>query len=223
MERAEHLRLKMVDDLKRSGVLRTGRIERALLAVPRHEFLPDLRVEEAYENRAVMVKRSAAGIGLSSVSQPAIVAMMLEALEVADGHRVLDVGTGAGYNAALLAELVGAAGHVVTIELEPDLAEQAARRLAVVGAAGVEVVTGDGAAGHPPGAPYDRVIVTAGATEVAPPWVDQLVDGGRLVVPICDAEGLGSLMVFTKRDGRLEGRDEGSCAFLPMRSAPSDG
>lgn len=215
--------MRMVDELKLIGSLRTEPVERALLAVPRHAFLPDLPVEAAYENRAVMVKRSEDGTGLSSVSQPAIVALMLEALQVEEGHRVLDVGTGAGYNAALLAELVGPTGHVVTIELEPDLAEQAVRHLAEVGSGRVEVVTGDGAQGHAPGAPYDRVIVTAGATDVAPPWPAQLVDGGRLVVPICAADGLGSLMVFTKDDGGLVGRDEGSCAFLPMRSAPSGG
>jgi len=223
MERPERLRLRMVEELKQSGVLRTGSIERALLAVPRHAFLPDLPVEAAYENRAVMVKRAEDGTGLSSVSQPTIVALMLEALRVEAGHRVLDVGTGAGYNAAVLAELVGTAGHVVSIELEPDLAAQAARHLAAAGAGRVEVVTGDGAQGHPPRAPYDRVIVTAGATAVAPAWTAQLVDGGRLVVPICDADGVGSVMVFTKRDGELVGRDEGSCAFLPMRTEPDDG
>src|SRR5262249_39931318 len=125
-----------------------------------------------------------AGRVVSSSSQPAIMAVMLEQLGVAPGHRVLEVGAGTGYNAALLDEIVGPGGEVTTVDIDDDVAEGARAHLAGAGRPRVRVVCADGAYGHPPRAPYDRIIVTVGAWEVAPAWARQLAADGRLVVPL---------------------------------------
>ncbi|MGH3854548.1 MAG: methyltransferase domain-containing protein [Pseudonocardiaceae bacterium] len=134
--------------------------------------------------KQVVTKRAEDGTAVSSASSPNLVAEMLEALDVAPGHRVLEIGAATGINAALLAELVGPAGEVVTIELDDDLAAGARAGLAAAGYPQVEVICGDGALGHPARAPYDRIIVTAGAWDIASAWWQQLALGGRLVVPL---------------------------------------
>lgn len=199
----------------------TDRVEHALRLVPRHLFLPEVDVEDAYADVAVLFKRSHDGTPISSASQPTMVAAMLELLDVRSGHRVLEVGTGTGYNAALLAVLVGHEGSVVTVELEDDLAEDAARVLAATVAGGVEVVRGDGAAGHPPGAPYDRIIVTAGASGLSEAWTQQLAEGGRVVAPVVGEDGVGSVVVLDEVDGDVACRSAIPCGFLLMRSASS--
>ncbi len=146
---------------------------------------------------------------------------MLEQLELGRGQRVLEIGTGTGYNAALLSNLVGPEGHVVSVEIEPDLAERADRTLGEVGTKGVQVVVGDGATGYSPGAPYDRIMVTTGATSLAEAWTNQLLDGGRLVAPIVDQNGVGLILVFEKIDGELVQLHETVCGFLVMRDRPS--
>ena len=216
----EARRMAMVDRLSRTGVVRTEAVARALREVPRHTFLGHLPVAVAYEDRAVTVKRAGDGPAISSISQPTMVALMLEDLQVREGHQVLEVGAGTGYNAALLAILVGSAGSVVSVELEPDLAQSARRHLSEVGADYVEVVTGDGSLGHPARSPYDRIIVTAGARSVAPAWTQQLVEGGRMVVPIVDAHGKGSVIVFDKVGGELVSGHETLCGFVPIRHTP---
>lgn len=209
--------MRMVTQLKDSGAVTTETVERALREVPRHLFVPEVDVNSAYVDDAVVVKRADDGSAISSASQPTIVAMMLEQLQVSHGNRVLEIGTGSGYNAALLSILVGPEGYVVSVELEPDLAARATRILAEVGAERVEVVTGDGRNGYPPRSPYDRVIITTGAREVVEPWKEQLADGGRLVVPIVDEKGVGSIVVFDKVDGEFLFRHQMPCGFLPMR------
>jgi protein-L-isoaspartate(D-aspartate) O-methyltransferase len=220
VEDAAALRAQMVDELKRRGALADVRVEEALRALPRHRFLPGVTLADAYADRAVVVKRAGGGTPLSSASQPAMVVAMLEALQVAPGQRVLEVGAGTGYNAGLLGSLVRPGGEVVTVELEADLAERAAAALADAGIDGVRVVRGDGADGFPAGAPYDRVIVTAGAAAVSTAWVEQLVDGGRLVAPVVGADGVGSVLVLDKVGGELVRRGEIPCGFLLMRAAP---
>ena len=156
----------------------------AFLAVPRHVFLPRDLAAQAYEDTAIVTKSDADGLPVSSSTQPAMMAIMLEQLGLAAGHRVLEIGTGTGYNAALIAEIVGDSGAVVTIDVDPDLVDQARASLAAAGFAGVTVVCGDGADGVPGHAPYDRIIVTAGVWDLAPQWLAQLGAGGRIVAPI---------------------------------------
>jgi protein-L-isoaspartate(D-aspartate) O-methyltransferase len=219
-EEAEALRTRMVDRLVGSGVVTTPEVEQVLRLVPRHLFLSGVPLADAYRDEAVLVKRAAGGSPISSASQPTMVASMLEALDVRPGQRVLEIGTGTGYNAGLLAELAGPHGRVVSVELEGDLAGRAAETIARAVAHPVEVVAGDGALGYPPAAPYQRVVVTAGASRVLPTWEEQLAEGGRLVVPIVDAAGVGSVVVFDKVGGRLVAGADIPCAFLPLRYAP---
>jgi protein-L-isoaspartate(D-aspartate) O-methyltransferase len=207
----------MVAELIQSGVLVSPAIIHAMLDVPRHLFLGDIDHRLAYEDRPVIVLRDAEATPISSASQPAMVAAMLEQLHVVAGNNVLEIGTGTGYNAALLAALVGGSGTVVSVEIEPQLAARAAEALAAVGPRRVTVVIGDGKAGYPMNAPYDRIIVTAGAFEVAAQWTDQLIDGGRLAVPLVDRHGVGSVVVFDKVGDRLVRRGAVQCRFLLLR------
>jgi protein-L-isoaspartate(D-aspartate) O-methyltransferase len=178
------LRDKLVDGMIAAGLIRDASVEQAFRRVPRHVFLPGTALAEAYSNEAIVTKWAADGRPLSSSSQPAIMALMLEQLAVAPGHRVLEIGAGTGYNAALLAQLTGAAGLVVTVDVDAELAGLASARLAEVGAGNVRVVCADGAGGDPAGGVFDRIIVTAGAWDLAPAWHQQLAAGGRLVLPL---------------------------------------
>ena len=213
----------LIERLRSAGTLVNPAIEAALRAIPRDEFVrPDQR-SVAWADRALPVKYEG-GEALSSISQPTMVVMMLELADLEPGHRVLEVGTATGYNAALIDAVVGPSGHVVTIEIEADLAASAAARLERLGIDTVEVLVGDGAAGHPAQAPYDRIIVTAGAAETDPRWVEQLREGGRLIVPIVDDEGMGVVRGLVKHGDSLEEIAEVPCAFLRLRPpASADG
>src|SRR5437867_2871412 len=156
----------MVATLVRLGAIRTGDVEAAFRAVPRHVFLPGVpaaRVYAAYE--AIPTHFRPDGVPISSSSAPSIMATMLERLGCQPGDRVLEVGTGTGYNAAVLAVLVGPQGRVTSVELDPVIATEAKAHLAVAGTTGVRVWAGDGWQGDPADAPFDGIIVTVGAWE----------------------------------------------------------
>lgn len=217
----ESARRHMVARLRRTGVIVDPAVEAAMLEVPRHRFVPHIGSRAAYLDEAVMVKHASNGVPISSLSQPTIVATMLERLRAAPGHRVLEVGTGTGYNAALLSVLTGPEGSVVSIELEPDLAAAADATLQATGYGRVEVLVGDGREGYAPGAPYDRVIVTTGARTVAQAWIGQLARAGRLVVPLVDHRGVGLVVVLEEVDGELVHTTDAPCGFIPLRNVPS--
>ena len=167
----------------------------ALRDVPRHLFLPGLPPESAYRDNAIVTKRDADGQPISSSSQPAIMAIMLDQLDLAPGLRVLEIGAGTGYNAALMRHIVGRDGTVVSVDIDPEVAAEARDHLASAGYQDVTVVAADGAAGYPPAAPYDRVIATVGVSDLAPPWLDQQNPGGRVVVPL-DVRGTQLAVAF---------------------------
>ena len=218
-ERATELRGAMVDRLRRDGSLRSGPVEEALRAAPRHVFVPEASVEEAYDaGQVIVTKRHADGTPLSSASEPGIMAMLLEQSAVGPGQRVLEIGAGTGYNAALLSHLVGGAGAVTTIEYDAETAERARRALAAAGYANVRVLCGDGALGAPDGGPYDRVLVSTGAWDVPPAWLDQLVADGRLVVPL-RLPGWSLSIAFEPADGCWRSVSSRTCSFIPMEGA----
>jgi protein-L-isoaspartate(D-aspartate) O-methyltransferase len=212
---AERLREAMVDHIAHSGYLRTAQVEAALRRVPRHRFLPGTDLEAAYADGIVNTKFDDEGRPLSCASQPLIVAMMLEQLDAQPGHRVLEIGAGTGYNAALLAEIVGPTGHVTTIDIHADVADRARQALATSGYSNVTVIAGDGALGHPAGAPYDRIIVTVGPNDLPPTWTDQLAGRGRMVVPL-HWRGQARSIVFEHQAGHLRSRSIQLCGFIPM-------
>jgi protein-L-isoaspartate(D-aspartate) O-methyltransferase len=215
----DQLRDDLVAEIRRYGTFRTDRVEAAFRAVPRHLFLSGVDLETAYAPRVVVTRRAADGTALSSASDPDLVAAMLEQAEVRPGHRVLEIGTATGINAALLAELTGPTGHVTTIEIDEDLATEARSSLTAAGYRTVEVIHGDGAAGHPDGAPYDRIVITAGAWDIAAGWWDQLASAGRIVIPLrLHGSGLTrSLALDAVAPRRLESRSALVCGFIPLR------
>jgi len=208
---------QLVSQLESSGCLRDPAVASAFRAVLRHHFLPGRPLEEVYEDSAIMTKMGDKGIPVSSSSQPAIMSIMLQQLQVKLGHRVLEIGAGTGFNAALIAHLVGRDGHVVTVDIDADLCEQARANLATAGVEGVEVIQADGADGWPPAAPYDRMILTVSASDLSPKWLDQLVEEGILVVPLALAGPIQQSVAFVRRGPSLVSSDVTTCGFMPLR------
>ncbi len=216
MERDEALREALVSHLQRAGVLHLPGVAAAMRTVPRHHFIPAAPLEDAYADRAIAIKMRGDEI-VSSISQPGMIAQMLELLDAAAGSRVLEVGTGSGYNAALLAQIVGPRGHVTTIDLDGELVERARMLLREVGCANVEVIAADGAGDILERARFDRIIVTARTQDVAQTWWDALEDGARLVLPL-RLEGAGEYAVgFVRREHRLVSVGVHPCAFIALR------
>jgi protein-L-isoaspartate(D-aspartate) O-methyltransferase len=212
------LRAALVDRLLGAGLISTAAVEQAFRAVPRHVFLPDSELDVAYADQPVVTERDDAGRPISASSQPSMMALMLEQLSVFPGQRVLEVGSGTGYNAALLAHLVGNDGSVVTLEIDPEVVGGARRNLARAGYGQVEVHHGDGTEGWPAGAPYDRIILTACAWDIAAAWWDQLAVGGRLVMPI-SLRGAQRAVAFEAEPGALSSVSIVECGFISMRGA----
>lgn len=212
---AERLRADFADTLVASGRLEDEALATAFRDVPRHLFLPDVPIEAAYTDRAFDLRRGDAGL-TSSSTPPSMMAIMLEQLGVQPGHRVLEIGTGSGYNAALLARLTGPDGHVTSVECDVSLVEPARARLAEAGHRRVAVIPGDGADGEASGAPYHRIIVTACAGDIAPAWWDQLAEGGRIVVPLALRQTQTSIG-FERFGDRLDSLSAACCSFVHLR------
>ncbi|MEV4371205.1 methyltransferase domain-containing protein [Nonomuraea sp. NPDC049637] len=193
----------------------------ALLAVPRHLFLPGVDPRTAYRDIPIVTRRDEHGLPVSSSSQPSVMATMLGQLGVEPGHRVLEIGAGTGYNAALLARLAGPEGRVVSLDLDAGVVRDARRNLAVAGFPQVEVVCADGVEGFAGAAPFDRVIATVGVWDLAPAWLDQLAPGGRLVVPL-DLGGVQVSVALERTGGHWAGRTVAPCGFMRLRG-PSAG
>jgi protein-L-isoaspartate(D-aspartate) O-methyltransferase len=200
---ASTLRRRLVDGL----AIADPRVRDAFLRVPRERFLPGRPLEEVYRDEAIVTKRDERGMPISSSSQPAIMARMLERLALEPGQRVLEIGGGTGYNAALLKTLVGERGRVVTVDVDPELARAARQAL---DGYGVRVVTGDGRAGWERGSPYDRIVATVSTGEVPRAWRDQLVEGGLLELPLALARGEQVVATFRREGARLH-----SVALVP--------
>lgn len=220
-DEATERRAALIAALEREGVLRDASVRATMLTVPRHRFLPHEPLDRAYANAAVATKFAGA-VSISSASQPSMVAIMLEQLRVAPGMRVLEIGAGTGYNAALLRVLAGPAGHVTTVDIDEDITDAARRQLASIGITDVDVITGDGAAGYLPNAPYDRVILTVNAGDIAPTWVEQMEAGGVLVLPLSIGPAQFSI-AFTKNDDVLRATGMQPCGFMPLRGSMGDG
>ncbi|WP_018687056.1 methyltransferase, FxLD system [Actinokineospora enzanensis] len=222
---AAELRARMVAGIDELGLgyLRLARVGEAMLTVERHRFVPHVSLADAYADRAVTTKPGQPGQQPQScASQPSIVAMMLDQLDPKPGGRILEIGAGTGYNAALLAELVKPAGHVVTIDVTPEVTAGARAALDATGYDRVHVVTGDGAEGVPESAPYDGIIVTVGPWDLPPAWTAQLVEGGRLVVPL-KFRGNSRGIVFVKDGQILRATSSRLCGFIPMTGPKQDG
>jgi protein-L-isoaspartate(D-aspartate) O-methyltransferase len=202
----ESKRMEMVESQIYARGIEDRSVLQAIRKVPRHVFVPSDYSDSAYADRPLPI-----GHG-QTISQPYMVAVMTEALRLEGHERVLEVGTGSGYQAAILAEIVD---HVVTLERMPELARSAAETLERLGYVNVEVVVGDGSQGYPPRAPYDGIIVTAGAPDIPRVLVDQLAEGGRLVIPVGNSFQQTLTRVTKSGDDRETERLEG-CVFVPL-------
>lgn len=199
-------RNRLVDEYIARSV-RDTRVVDAMRAVPRHLFVPENRWVDAYLDEALSI-----GYG-QTISQPSLVAVMTEALELDKGNIVLEIGTGSGYQAAVLSLL---ARQVITVEHIDELAHEARERLHRLGYNNVQVVTGDGKRGHAESAPYDAILVTAGAIEMPPMLLTQLKEGGRIVIPLGKSIHELTLQVGRKSKGGLTWQTKGQVAFVPL-------
>jgi protein-L-isoaspartate(D-aspartate) O-methyltransferase len=195
----------MIQDLHQRGIL-AQRVLAAMDRVPRERFVPRELEHLAYADRALPIGCE------QTISQPYIVALMTDALQLSGSERVLEIGTGSGYQTAILAEL---SGDVVSIERHAELAEGARAVLSAQGCRNVTLIVGDGTRGCADHAPYDRILVAAAASEIPPALVDQLGEGGILVIPLGDPGGQ-ELQAFHKVGGRLHTRWLSGCRFVPL-------
>ena len=209
----EKLRAEMVESQLRARGIADPRVLSAMGKVERHRFVPANLIESSYDDYPLPI-----GEG-QTISQPYMVAIMTELLELKGNEKVLEVGTGSGYQAAILAEL---SKRVISMERYKTLADKAQKLLLEMGylpagrhGTNVEVRIGDGTEGYPPEAPYDGILVTAACPDIPPPLVEQLAEGGRLVLPIGDRY-LQTLTLVRKRAGKIDiGRSIG-CVFVPL-------
>jgi protein-L-isoaspartate(D-aspartate) O-methyltransferase len=196
----------MVDEQLAARDVTDSRVLEAMRAVPRHLFVPEAYRSAAYADQPLPI-----GHG-QTISQPEMVAVMIQALELRGDERLLDIGAGSGYAAAVLGRL---AREVIAVEVVPELARAAEANLAKAEATNVSVVRADGSAGYPERAPYDAIIVAAGAPRIPEALRDQLAEGGRLVVPVGDR--MGQRLVRVRRTGgEFEEEPLMLCAFVPL-------
>jgi protein-L-isoaspartate(D-aspartate) O-methyltransferase len=211
-------RARMVASLRETRRALSPAVQDAFAQVPRHVFVPELPPAAAYQDEAFVIKWDADGVPVSSSSQPAMMAIMIEQLMLDAGHRVLEIGTGTGYNAAVLARIVGESGYVVTVDIDPELVARARASLAAAGYESVDVRCGDGGYGQPDAAPFDRIIVTAGAWDIPPAWLEQLTPGGRLVLPL-SVRGLQLSVALQRTADRWESTSACRCGFVRVVGA----
>jgi protein-L-isoaspartate(D-aspartate) O-methyltransferase len=206
--RARELRSRLVEQLERGGELRDGRVREALLRIPRHLFVPaETPLDHAYADHSVPIGHGQA------IAQPSVVARMTEALELSGTERILEIGTGSGYHAAVLSEL---AAEVLSIEALEPLARRAAHLLAEIGCSNVVVRAGDGNEGWSRRAPFERIVSGAAAEEVPKAWIDQLSEGGFVVAPVGGAWGGQRLVRVLRYEGQTRMDDLGAIAFVPL-------
>ncbi|HDJ96643.1 MAG TPA: protein-L-isoaspartate(D-aspartate) O-methyltransferase [Candidatus Aenigmarchaeota archaeon] len=209
----ERERKKLVNNLVSFGVLRTKRIIEAFLKIPRHLFVTKDQLPYAYVDVALPTLKN------STISQPSTVAIMTEALQPKEGDKILEVGTGSGWQAAILSYCVGENGRVITIEIDKDLVEFARKNLKKVGIKNVKVIHGDGGLGYEKEAPYDGCIITAACPRIPPPIIKQTKVNGRIVAPIGTAWEQRVILAVKEKYGKLKKIDLGAFVFVPMRGS----
>jgi protein-L-isoaspartate(D-aspartate) O-methyltransferase len=199
-------RQAMIEDQLRRRGISDERVLEAMLAVPRHEFVPLQAIDFAYEDRPLPIGEA------ETISQPYMVAVMTQAASIEPGDKVLEVGAGSGYQAAILAHL---GARVYAVERNYRLAELARARLARLGYSSVEIIWGDGTEGYLAAAPYQVIVVTAGAPQIPDPLRDQLADGGRLLIPV-GSHYQQNLYLVSKRGNEFVKRILDPCQFVPL-------
>ena len=201
-------REKLVKMLKIEGRIKTEMVEKAFSETPREMFVPDSIKNLAYVDTPLEIGKG------QTISAPHMVAIMCEALDIKKGQTILEIGAGSGYHAAIISKMVGEKGHVYTIERFSSLAEKAQKNLESVGISNVTVETGDGSEGLPKYAPYDRIYVTCAAPKIPHPFLEQLKDSGKLLIPV--GRIICKLELIEKKGDKITAKDLGGCAFVPL-------
>jgi len=204
----EYVRNSMVDDQIAARGISDQATLKAMRKVPRHLFVPPSYIKEAYSDRPLPIGYS------QTISQPFVVAYMTELVKPAKGKKALEIGTGSGYQAAILAEIVDT---VYTIEIVPELAKEAATRLKILGYKNIIAKYGDGYKGWPEHGPFDIIIVTAAADHIPQPLKDQLANGGRLIMPVGNPATVQELILLTKRNGKISEQRLETVWFVPLK------
>ena len=244
-ERARARRNALVDELVAAGAIRSKSVEKAMRTVARHELLRDIWIPSRassgpgldmsahsldggdisdellgriYSDVPIVTKMTDSR-ARSSTSQPSLVAQMLQFLDLQPGIRVLEIGAGTCYNAALMAELVGRQELITTIDIAPDVAEQTRHLLARSGYRDITVICADGALGHPEAAPYDRIVATVGCSDIAPAWLQQLTADGFLLIPLAHFTLGHPLIEARPLDAGGAGRVVAPAGFMPIEGA----
>jgi protein-L-isoaspartate(D-aspartate) O-methyltransferase len=204
----EQERQRLVKNLTREGYIKTESVKQAFLTIPRETFLSDSLKNYAYVDIPLEIGQD------QTISAPHMVAIMCESLDIKDGQKILEIGTGSGYHAAIVAQLVGKTGLVYTIERFESLAKKAKENLKQIGCTNVIVEVGDGSCGLPLYQPYDRIYVTCAAPNLPQPLIDQLQDSGKLLVPVGDK--FCELTLLEMKKGKSVIHRLGGCVFVPL-------
>jgi len=202
---------KLIAHLISYGALKTPRIIRAFKETPRHLFVPEEYLSQAYADYPLPILHN------QTISQPYTVAVMTEALQPKLGEKVLEIGSGSGWQAAILARCVGNKGKVITLEIEKDLVEFARRNIKKLGLKNIRVIHADGKLGYKREAPYDKSIITAACNEIPKPIIEQTRIGGRIVAPVNSLFGQRMIVADKVSGNELKKKDLGSFVFVPLR------
>ncbi len=204
-------RKRLLDELEKYGYIKSKEVRRAMLSIPRENFMPDHMEKYAYVDSPQPI-----GEG-QTISAPHMVAMMVEKLDLESGQRVLEVGGGMGYHAAVISRIVGEEGKVYTMELLEELADAAENALEKTGIRNVDVIRGDGSKGYEEEAPYDRISVACAAPHIPPPLIEQLKIGGKLLLPVSSGFFQELTRVTRTAEDKIKKEKLGGVVFVPLK------
>ena len=204
----ENSRKELVNQLKREGRIYSKEVEKAFLDIPREKFVPDSLKKVAYIDAPLKIGKG------QTISAPHMVAIMAEALDLIEGQKVLEIGAGSGYHAAIVSKLIGKDGHVYTIERFSSLAEEARKNIENTDIGNITIEIGDGSKGLPEFAPYDRIYVTCAAPDIPPPLIEQLKEQGKLMIPV--GKMICNLELIEKIEDKIIKKNLGGCVFVPL-------
>ena len=199
-------RERLIDGLIQRGYLSTTRVIKAMRAVPREIFVPEWEKEHAYLDTPLEIGKG------QTISAPHMVAIMCEALDLNEGQKILEIGSGSGYHAAIVSKIIGR-GKIYSIERFHSLVKKAKENLNEAGIKNVMIIEGDGSIGLPKYSPYDRIYVTCAAPSIPQPLIDQLKKGGKLLIPVGE---VFSRLILLEKNEKIRRKDLGGCAFVPL-------
>lgn len=199
-------REKLIDGLIQRGYLSTSRVIKAMRTIPREIFVPEWEKEHAYLDTPLEIGKG------QTISAPHMVAIMCEALDLNEGQKILEIGSGSGYHAAIVSKIIGR-GKIYSIERFHSLVKKAKENLNEAGIKNVMIIEGDGSIGLPKYSPYDRIYVTCAAPSIPQPLIDQLKKGGKLLIPVGE---VFSRLILLEKNEKIRKKDLGGCAFVPL-------